>query len=97
MYQLKLKSIAELEATEAAKWYNKKRIGLGEEFLLALDAKLHTIKRNPEQFQIIYKNIHRALTERFPFGIFYIIENKTIFVIAILHTSRNPNTWLKRK
>ena len=75
MHKLIIKPFAELDATDAANWYNDKREGLGDEFLLALDAKINAIQRNPNQFQLVYKNIRRALTERFPYGIFYIVKN----------------------
>jgi len=52
--------------------------------------------RNPLQFAVVYKDVRRALTERFPFGIFYIIEKDTIYVLAIIHTSRSPKVWKKR-
>jgi toxin ParE1/3/4 len=97
MQMLIVKPFAELDATEAANWYNNKREGLGNEFLLALDAKINAIQRNSSHFQFVYKNIRRALTERFPFGIFFIVENDTIYVLAIQHTSRNPKIWKKRK
>jgi toxin ParE1/3/4 len=97
MHRLIIKPFAELDATEAANWYNDKREGLGNEFLLALDAKINAIQRNSSHFQLVYKNIRRALTERFPYGIFFIIEDDTIYVLAIQHTSRNPKIWKKRK
>ena len=96
-YNLIIKPLAELDAMEAAKWYNDQRDGLGNEFLLALDAKINAIRRNPNQFSIKYKNVHTALTERFPYGIFFLIEHKSIFIIAIVHTHRNPRVWKKRK
>lgn len=43
------------DAEEAAHWYNKQRKGLGEDFLLAIEAVLHSIQRNPEQYQIVRK------------------------------------------
>ena len=79
-YKLVIKPFAELDAMEAAKWYNDHREGLGDEFLLALEAKIHAIRRNPNQFSVKYKKVRRALTERFPYGIFFLIENKTIFI-----------------
>ena len=96
MFRLIVKPLAENDAAEAAAWYNGKRKGLGSEFLLALDAKMHEIERNPMQFQVVYKNVRRALTRRFPYGIFFIVEDTTIHIIAILHTNRNPVSWQKR-
>lgn len=97
MHKLIIKPFAELDATDAAKWYNEKREGLGDEFVLALDAKINATQRNPDSFQISYKNIRRALTERFPYGIFFIVEDENIYVLAIQHTSRSPQNWKKRK
>lgn len=97
MYNLIIKPFAELDMTDAALWYNNIRDGLGDDFLLALDAKINTIIRNPKQFQNVYKNIRRALTDRFPYSIFFTIENSTIIVLAVLHTGRNPKVLKNRK
>ncbi|WP_262487041.1 hypothetical protein [Geofilum rubicundum] len=40
MYKLIIKPFAEEDAKDAANWYNEKREGLGNEFLLALEAAL---------------------------------------------------------
>jgi toxin ParE1/3/4 len=95
MHKLIVKLFAELAATEAANWYNIKRDGLGNEFLLALEAKINAIRRSPSNFPLVYKNIRRALLERFPYGIYFIIEDETIYVLAIQHTSRKPKIWKK--
>ena len=97
MHKLIIKPFAEMDAMDAANWYNQRREGLGNEFLLALDAKFNSIKRNPLQFNLIYKNIRRALTERFPYGVFFIIENEIIYVLTIIHTSRSTKIWKERK
>jgi len=97
MFKLIIKPFAEHDATDATSWYNKHRDGLGDEFLLSLEAKINAIQRNPGQFKVVYKGIRRALTERFPFGIYFIIEDNTIYILAIIHTSRHPIVWKKRK
>lgn len=74
-------------------WYEEKRIGLGEEFLLTVEACVNSISRNPFLFQIKYKDIRMALVERFPYGVFYFVENNKIIVLAIFHLSRNPKLW----
>lgn len=60
MHKLIVKPFAEEDAAKAAVWYNDKSEGLGNEFLLALDAKINEIQRNPNHFQVVYKNIRRA-------------------------------------
>jgi len=44
-------------------------------------------------YRAIYKTVRRKLTRRFPYGIFFVIENDKIIVIAIMHTKRNPDDW----
>lgn len=97
MYRLIITPWAEDDATDAANWYNEKRDALGDEFLLALDAKMNTIRRNPKQFRLLHRNIRRALIDRFPYGVFYVLEKNVIYVLAILHTSRDTNIWENRR
>jgi len=97
MFKIVIKPNAETDATKAAIWYNIQRERLGEEFLLAFEAKLNEIQLNPNQFFTVYKNLKRAFLKRFPYGIFFIIDYDTIYILAIVHTSRNPKTWKKRK
>jgi toxin ParE1/3/4 len=97
MYKLIIKPIAEEDALNAANWYNEKRDGLGNELLLAIEAVLNAVQRNPNQYRVVYKGLRRALTVRFPFGIFFIVEEETVHVLAIIHTSRSSKIWKKRK
>ena len=55
------------------------------------------INRAPITSPLIYLNIRRTLTRRFPFGIFYIVINQKIVVLAVLHVRRDPHLWQKRK
>jgi hypothetical protein len=40
---------AELDVAEAYAWYERRRIGLGEEFLSSIDACLEGIRRQPRR------------------------------------------------
>ena len=89
-YELIVKPRAEIDIWESVLYYNSKRRRLGDEFLLSLEAKFNEIIRNPYQYTIFYKNIRRCFMARFPFGIYFIIEDNCANVQAIVHTSRNP-------
>ena len=95
-YELIIRSCAENDIAEAVRWYEKKVNGLGENFLLSLDAALRTITRNPEAFPKVYKGFRRILLSRYPYSIFYIINRNKIIVIAVFHEKRNPEIWQKR-
>ena len=77
-------------------YYEECSKGLGADFLLSPDALFSLIKREPEIFQKVSKNIRRGLIKRFPYGIYYIIAKNIINVIAVMHCRRNPVKWKKR-
>ncbi|WP_084362731.1 type II toxin-antitoxin system RelE/ParE family toxin [Roseivirga echinicomitans] len=95
-YSVIIKPQTENDITEAALWYEFKRSGLGARFLISLDHKLTLIQKRPYLFQERYKNVRFALIKQYPFAIHYFIDDKRIFVIAVLSTSRNPKIWETR-
>jgi toxin ParE1/3/4 len=81
------------------RWYERARAGLGLDFGLAVEAALIGIEAEPERFPKIHREVRRCLIDR-PFrsyGIFFLIENDAIVVIAILHLLRNPTRWRRRE
>jgi hypothetical protein len=63
---------AELDIAEAYVWYERRRIGLGEEFLSSVDACMEGIRRQPEMHLLVHEPYRRALIRRFPYGVFYV-------------------------
>jgi plasmid stabilization system protein ParE len=84
---------AELDLAEAYSWYEARVSGLGSDFLLSIDASLSSIQRTPEMYLIVYKNVRRGLVRRFPYGVFYVVEEDRIVILGILHARRDPKTW----
>lgn len=77
---------AEEDLAEAHQWYENRQIGLGSELIKCVDAKLSSIAQSPLQYQtIIDKKIRRALTNHFPYSIYFIDEENRVIIIAILH------------
>jgi toxin ParE1/3/4 len=87
---------AQLEVQEAFRYYQEKSEGLGFEFMRSLDAALQSAKRNPFAYQKIYKEIRRILLRKFPYAVFYIVEENRIIVIACFHQKRSEIDWLRR-
>jgi len=87
---------AEAELSEAYDWYNVRMVGLGDQFFMSVDATIQAISRNPNQFPEIYKTIRRALIHRFPYAIFFVVEESQIIILAIFHAKRNPKQWKER-
>ena len=98
MYSLDFKEEVFSDIKVAYDWYERQRTGLGEDFLLSLEASYATVAREPEIYQSIYKTVRRKLIRRFPYAIFFVLNEdiKQIIIIAVMHTKRNPNDWTKR-
>jgi toxin ParE1/3/4 len=93
---LVVRSAAEAEATDAALWYEARAVGLGADFLRAVDVALTEIQRMPERFPLVHRGCRRALLRRFPYAIYYVPSAEAIHVIACTHAGRHPRSWRER-
>lgn len=92
-----LKPLAELDLEEAVDWYSEQKENLGEEFLFEFRDAVRIVSKSPLTFRKRYKKVRAFALKRFPYNVYYISENDTLFILAILHQKRNPKTWKKRK
>jgi plasmid stabilization system protein ParE len=81
---------------EARAWYDNIRPLLGERFALAVEATVRAIVQHPLQFPVIYRGRRRAGVRRFPYGIFFEVQERRIVIIACFHGRRNPRRWQLR-
>ena len=86
---------AELDIAEAYVWYERRRIGLGEEFLEPVDACVGRY-RQPEMYSLAHDVYRRALIRRFPYAVFYEFAESTVTVYSVFHTSRDQEKWRRR-
>jgi len=97
-YKLKIEPQALLDIRGIADWYNEKQLGLGERFKETVVKQIDYLKKNPNIWTIRYKQIRCVLVKKFPYMVhFYINEEfKTIEVLAVISTDRNPKIWLEK-
>ena len=95
-HTLLLRPETEAEVEEAYRWYEQQREGLGADFLLCVEEALGKIRRAPETYSIVHKQIHRLLIRRFPYGVFYLTEGQHVAVLAVFHAHRAPRQWQSR-
>ncbi len=84
---------ADAEMTEAAKWYAAVGLGLAERFEAEIDRTIERIGNDPAMYALTHKNVRRAVLNDFPYALIYRIEIDAVFVIACIHTSRDPRIW----
>jgi plasmid stabilization system protein ParE len=87
---------ARAELIEEQDWYEGEASGLGRRFRQAIDVLVERMSANPRQFPVVFKNVRRALLRRFPYSLFFVVEDNTLLVIACFHASRDPWQWQKR-
>ena len=96
MYSVIFTQAARAELIEAQDWYESKAAGLGRRFRQAIDPLIERMGDNPRQFPTVFKNVRRALLRRFPYSLFFVVEDDALIVIACFHASRDPSHWQKR-
>lgn len=87
---LKISPFAESDLEESISFYNSQQANLGYALFDVVNASLNRIKANPFQFPVIYNDLRKVVTPRFPFIIVFVISKECCYVLAILHNSRNP-------
>lgn len=97
-YRIKLLPIVYADLQKAKKWYHEKSEILAEEFKIQVEKEIDYIGECPECYQKKYKELRQSLVTRFPYAIFYLVdeEQKQIIIFGVLHTRRNPRIVRKR-
>lgn len=91
--RLRYHAAAKLDILEAREWYGAHSPALEQRFAEALAETLTTVLARPRAFQEIEPHIRRALVAFFPYTVYYRITTEAVRILAVLHTSRHPDTW----
>lgn len=92
-YRLKFSSRAARELGEAYEWYEAQSQGLGSEFELAFELQLKRLEQVPLLYAEVIPGVRRTLLPRFPYGVFYVVRNDLVHILAVIHNARNPTRW----
>jgi len=94
--QVRFRLEAASDIVLAREWYDDRRLGLGSEFIQSLEDAVGLIAEFPEAFPEIAAGHRRAILRRFPYFLYYRIDQEGIEVLACLHGSRSPDAWRSR-
>ena len=83
---------AEQELEDGIAYYDLQQKNLGNEFKTLIGNTIKNIKAFPLLYPIIKPPVHRVVTRRFPYSIFYLIEkaDNVIVILSIAHQHRKP-------
>ena len=88
---------ARSQVLAARDWYAEQAVGLELEFARAVEAAIGAVERNPVAFPEVEPGIRRILLRRFPFGLYYAVQEDRIVVHACYHLRREPGGWRSRR
>jgi len=89
-YPVVYKSRAKSEVKSAIFWYESRQKGLGEKFLASLEDAVDKIRYSPFTYPETHRNFRRILLKRFPYSLFYLCENDTVYIFSVFNNRQNP-------
>ncbi|MGH8643422.1 MAG: type II toxin-antitoxin system RelE/ParE family toxin [Gammaproteobacteria bacterium] len=95
--EVRLRPEAEQDLSDAALWYEGQRSGLGQQFLDEVVAIFATIAETPVMYPTVHRSTRRAVVHRFPFSVYYRVEDTEVVIVAVMHGSRHPRRWQSRR
>ena|SRR5947207_277324 len=87
---------AEDDIVEIHAAYEQKLAGLGDRFLEALLKQIERIEGNPYLYGVLGNGVRATPVRRFPYVVYYRIEQDKVLVIAVLHGRRSSRVWRRR-
>lgn len=92
--KIQILDVAKNDLIQGFHFYEKQEQGLGEYFLVNLYSDIESLKIFGGIHGKAYKNFQRALSKRFPYAIYYTVEDETVKVRAIIDYRRS-SSWIK--
>ena len=91
--KIKFAREASNEFLDSVEWYEARSVVLGLRFTDEIDSTIERIRLNPELYSSIVDDIKRIQVNKFPFSIFYKIEDDTLVILRIFHNKKKPIAW----
>ena len=87
---------AEQELIDAITYYYLQCPGMEKELLAAFENCVQQILALPEAWPPFLRNVRRCQLLRFPYRIYYMVNEDEIVGVAFEHASRDPLYWIDR-
>lgn len=93
--KIQILDLAKADLIEGYHFYEEREAGLGDYFLTNLYTDIDSLALFGGLHSKPYRHYHRALSKRFPFAIFYTVEDSIVKVRAIVDCRRKPS-WIRK-
>ena len=94
--KIKILESAKEDLKEGFNFYELQERGVGSYFLESIFSDIESLKLFAGIHSIHFGKYHRLLSKRFPFAIYYRIEENEVRVYAVLDCRRDP-AWIRKR
>lgn len=95
--RIRLLTLAKQDLKSGFKFYENQNPNLGKYFLSSLQTDIDSLRVFAGIHPKYLGNYYRLLSKRFPYAIYYQIDNSVVYVHAILDCRSHPEKIKKRK
>jgi len=85
-----LSRLALQELEDGRMYYNLEKEGLGEQSKSFIQDEVNIIFKSPYLYPVITEPVHRKVIIKFPYNIFYRVDDKAIGILSISHQRKKP-------
>ena len=96
MKPVQFSPLASREVATTAREYEEKAPGLGEKFIVEVEAATQQVSAFPESAPAFGRRLRRQLLNRFPFALLYSVNEESVWVVAVMYQGRGPVFIAKR-
>jgi plasmid stabilization system protein ParE len=94
--RVRLHPEARAELQEARRWYYERSPLSATVFAHAVDNAVSRIAEAPTRYSSAEHGTRKFVLQRFPFNIFYRLDETEIVIVAVAHQRRRPGYWAMR-
>lgn len=94
--KIKILESAKQDLQEGFDFYESQEAGIGDYFLESLFSDIESLRLFARMHGVHFGRYHRLLSKRFPFAVYYRIEDDEARVYAVLDCRRDP-AWTRRR
>lgn len=91
MRRIRILAPARRDLTAGYRFYEKQAEGIGRYFLDTLYSDIESLRISAGVHPVCFDRYHRLLSKRFPWSVYYRIEDDEIRICAVFDSRRNPD------
>lgn len=95
-YSVDIRRAAERDVAAAQAWYEKQQAGLAAQFHAEFAATMDVLAETPLIYPKLYRDVRRAILRRFPYLVWYRVEDSLVTVLACTHGKIDPTKMRRR-